>query len=191
MKKSTKGALAAGAAGVLLLGGAGSLAYWTDAGTVTGSDITSGHLALEPITDDCDDAWQLNDTEDYVTQVLVPGDTLTKHCSYTVSMSGTNLAADLDVAGPVWADGGAAALEADLDVAADFAYDADGDGTDETAAAVPGTGTVEDIADGAVVEADLTVSFRDIDVENNASNLSGKDLSATLDDTTVTITQTR
>ena len=35
MKKSTKGAVAAGAAAVLLMGGAGSLAYWTASGTIT------------------------------------------------------------------------------------------------------------------------------------------------------------
>ena len=49
MKKSTKGALAAAAAGSLLLGGAGSLAYWTDAETVGGGSIASGHLKLLPV----------------------------------------------------------------------------------------------------------------------------------------------
>ena len=60
MKKSTKGAFAAAAAGSLLLGGAGSLAYWTDASTVDGKAITSGHLQLNPITATCDDSWQLD-----------------------------------------------------------------------------------------------------------------------------------
>ena len=39
MKKSTKGALAAGSAAFLLVGGAGSLAYWTDNGDVTGTTL--------------------------------------------------------------------------------------------------------------------------------------------------------
>lgn len=186
MKKSTKGAFAAAAAGSLLLGGAGSLAYWTDASTVDGKAITSGHLQLNPITATCDDSWQL-DGEDYDAQVLVPGDELTRHCSYTVSMSGKNLSAKLDVVGPAWADGGDSALEEDLDVDADFTYDADGVGTGIAQAV---TGPVTGLANGAVVDADLTVSFEDVAGENNASNLTGADLTATLDDTTVTITQT-
>ncbi len=45
MKKSTKGALAAAAAGSLLLGGAGSLAYWTDAESITGTSINPAPCA--------------------------------------------------------------------------------------------------------------------------------------------------
>ena len=45
MKKSTKGAVAAAAAGVLLLGGAGSLAYWTADGAADGGSITAGGIA--------------------------------------------------------------------------------------------------------------------------------------------------
>ncbi len=46
MKKATKGAIAAAGAGVLLLGGAGTLAYWTADGAAAGSDITAGDLDL-------------------------------------------------------------------------------------------------------------------------------------------------
>ena len=48
MKKSTKGALAATTAGVLLLGGAGSLAFWSD--SIGGSTISSGHISLDDTT---------------------------------------------------------------------------------------------------------------------------------------------
>ncbi len=46
MNKSTKGALAAACGGVLLLGWAGSLAYWTDGTNIDGDSFASGHLQL-------------------------------------------------------------------------------------------------------------------------------------------------
>ncbi len=46
MNRSTKGAIAAAAAAVLLLGGAGSLAYWSADGEVGGDTITSGSFTL-------------------------------------------------------------------------------------------------------------------------------------------------
>ena len=183
MKKSTKGALAAAAAGSLLLGGAGSLAFWTDAATISGSDIDSGHLSLVTDTTDCDTTWMLNGTTDpYVAQILSPGDTLTRHCSYSVSMSGDNLSADLSISAPGFDGTGDAALRSDMTVDGDFTYDDGGAGP------VDATGTITDIADGSVVDALITVSFNDVNIENNDSN-TGADLAAALDDTTVTITQ--
>lgn len=52
MKKSTKGAVAAAATAVLLLGGGTSLAYWTATGTAAGGSITAGTLTLSAAT--CD-----------------------------------------------------------------------------------------------------------------------------------------
>lgn len=93
MKKSTKGALAAAAAGVLLLGGAGTLAYWTDSDTATGTDITTGHLSVD--ASDCagTTGWELdgNVAFDPSTDFLVPGDTLTKDCNVVVDVAGTHL----------------------------------------------------------------------------------------------------
>jgi len=186
MKKSTKGALAAAAAGSLLLGGAGSLAFWTDAATISGDSIASGHLSLVQSTTNCDATWMLDGVA-YTTQVLSPGDELTRHCSYTVEKSGDNLSADLAVSAPGFDGTGDAALEGDMTVDGDFTYDADGAGTDSTADPVV-AGAVTDIADGSVVDALITVSFNDVTNENNDSN-TGSDLAATLDDTTVTITQ--
>ncbi len=48
MNKTTKGALAASAAAVLLLGGAGSLAYWSDAETIQGGDVTAATCRWTP-----------------------------------------------------------------------------------------------------------------------------------------------
>ena len=108
MKKSTKGAVAAAAAGVLLLGGAGSLAFWSDSLTVGGDTISSGHLSLDDTTgasDICaDSVWTLDAAEtgsafDPTTDELVPGDVLTKECTFDVSAVGNHLGANLDVAG--------------------------------------------------------------------------------------------
>lgn len=88
MKKSTKGALAASAAGVLLLGGAGSLAYWTDNQPVDGGTIASGSLTLSAIT--CDAAWK----EGALTvTTIVPGDTITKSCTGTLTLVGDHIGA--------------------------------------------------------------------------------------------------
>src|SRR5690606_21937715 len=46
MNKFTKASIATGAGIVLLLGGAGTFAYWTDSAAVSGSSISSGTLSL-------------------------------------------------------------------------------------------------------------------------------------------------
>ena len=108
MNKASKGALAALAAGALLLGGAGSLAYWTDSAEVAGGAINSGELSLTDTTaGTCADAdWVLDDAEapggvpfDPATDTLVPGDELTKTCTFTVNADGTHLRADLAASG--------------------------------------------------------------------------------------------
>ena len=97
MKKSTKGALAAGGAAVLLMGGVGTLAYWTDSATITGTNITSGKLAL---SDDTCGSWILDKgitgkEATYASQLLVPGDSITKVCTYKIDATGTHLSATL------------------------------------------------------------------------------------------------
>jgi len=90
MNKSTKGALAAGAAAVLLLGGAATLAYWTDDATVDGGDITSGHLTVD--ASDCESiTWTLEgDPFDPASDTLIPGDTLEGECDLDVDVAGTH-----------------------------------------------------------------------------------------------------
>ncbi|MCW2798874.1 MAG: alternate-type signal peptide protein [Aeromicrobium sp.] len=100
MNRSLKGAAAAGAAAVLLLGGAGSLAYWQatqDAGT---ADIKSGNITLSP--PDCTTAvgshgWQLDNGDAYVpgTTKIVPGDSISKVCDMTLVLTGEHIGADL------------------------------------------------------------------------------------------------
>ena len=77
MNKTTKGSLAAGAAAVLLLGGAGSLAYWTDAASIDGGSITSGTLTLDAGT--CA-GWTYSDGAagaGKTVELFVPGDLVT------------------------------------------------------------------------------------------------------------------
>lgn len=49
MNKFAKGSLAAGAGVVLLLGGAGTLAYWNDSAELTGGTVNAGELTLTPV----------------------------------------------------------------------------------------------------------------------------------------------
>lgn len=98
MNKSTKGAIAAGAAAVLLLGGAGSLAYWNAEGDIAGGTIAAGELKL---TDPTPGAWTLNG--DPVTNLstvrVVPGDELEYTASWEIAATGDNLKAAVDVTG--------------------------------------------------------------------------------------------
>jgi alternate signal-mediated exported protein len=108
MKTVTKAAIAGVAGVALLLGGAGTLAFWTD--TQEGSEVTiaTGNLDLGTPADGTGWALQQNasdlpaDTAEaasvpYVAQLLVPGDTLTKTVNIPVVLTGENNRARLDV----------------------------------------------------------------------------------------------
>ncbi|MTB87348.1 alternate-type signal peptide domain-containing protein [Aeromicrobium sp. zg-629] len=98
MNKSTKGAVAAGAAAVLLLGGAGSLAYWNAEGDITGGTITAGELKLTAPTTS---QWTLNGTTvaNPAAVLIVPGDELKYTGSWTVKATGQNIKALVDFDG--------------------------------------------------------------------------------------------
>ena len=98
MNKSTKGAIAASAAAALLLGGAGSLAYWNAEGNIAGGTITAGELKL---TNPAAGVWTLNGTSvtDVAAVKIVPGDTLVYTGEWTIKATGQNLKADVDVTG--------------------------------------------------------------------------------------------
>ncbi len=100
MKKSTKGAVAAGSAAVLLLGGLGSYALWQDEETVSGGTINSGELNFDPVA--ASSTW----TETSVTPnvvigadpsgfLIVPGDVLEYSTAYAVNWAGDNLEASI------------------------------------------------------------------------------------------------
>ncbi|MCC6270567.1 MAG: alternate-type signal peptide domain-containing protein [Microbacteriaceae bacterium] len=97
MNKLTKAAIA-GAAGIaLLLGGAGSLAYWNTSASLTGATITAGELT---ITANNDGAW--SDADGAITIAsfrAVPGDVLTYTATFDVTAVGDNLTATVALTG--------------------------------------------------------------------------------------------
>jgi alternate signal-mediated exported protein len=181
MKKATKGALAIAAAGSLLVGGAGSLAYWTGTATVGGASISSGTISLS--APDCANnvpagthGWQFDGGSAFTpgTDTIVPGDTLTKVCNSTLTMTGNHIGATLALGSASFAGpGGDANLEAALNGAsATFKVD----GAAYAPITSPGTHTVQ---------VTVTVPFPSSVTADNT-----KSVSALLDDLTVTATQT-
>ncbi|NRQ50539.1 alternate-type signal peptide domain-containing protein [Aeromicrobium stalagmiti] len=170
MKKSTKGALAAAAAGTLLLGGAGSLAFWNATVTLEGGDINGGKLTLT--LDECSD-FEYEDGTAY-DQAIVPGDLLTKVCTYTIGASGDNLAATPSVDD---GDGSTGTLNPFVTVDADF---------DVAGAPLGGAGQITSDNEGDTLTATITVDFPFGAAVDNASNDSK---TLTLDDYVVTLTQ--
>jgi alternate signal-mediated exported protein len=171
MKKTTKGALAATAAGVLLMGGAGTLAYWTDSVDVPGGTVASGSLDLGNPA--CGVGWTLDGGTPYVAQQLVPGDTLTKVCTIDLVAQGEHIGADLTVATPTWT--AANGLTAELTPSATFLVN--GVATSHV--------TETDDINGSEIEATLTVVF-----DGPAATNASQSLSATLNAVTVAATQT-
>lgn len=173
MKKSTKGALAAGSAAVLLMGGAGTLAFWTDEVTVDGVDIQSGHLSLD--LEECQ-GWELDGGDAYVAQLLVPGDSLTQDCTYTLDIAGEHFTeVDFDVTLPT--DVAAGPLADEITVTTDVEVEgvAQADATDVA------------VSDGDEVTVSIVVDWP-YGTEDNDSNVVGG-LLTDLDDVVVKVTQ--
>lgn len=89
MNKFAKGSLAAGAGVVLLLGGAGTLAYWNDSVDLAGGTINAGTLDLS--TDG--GTWKQGSTPitDINTWTMVPGDKLTYTADLDLIAEGNNI----------------------------------------------------------------------------------------------------
>lgn len=173
MHKSTKGALAAATAGALLLGGAGTLAYWTGSDVVPGGTFDSGYLRL---TDDtCSGAtWTLDGGAAYTTQRIVPGDVLTKSCTFSVDGLGDHMTVVLDTATPTWS--ATNDLTDDLQVESVFTGSVSGELSD------PATVTANE-----TITADITVTFDPN--SGNETNVPTDGLEAALDGVTITATQ--
>ncbi|GAB2769163.1 hypothetical protein GCM10027020_22860 [Nocardioides salsibiostraticola] len=182
MKNSIKGAIAAGGAAVILLGGAGSLAYWNDTEGIDGGTISSGNLKID--SEDCLDAdWTVTNNLEkpdgalFVidAEEIVPGDVLTKTCTIDIVAVGTNLRAILDVTGGVNADGTTMAGEA-YDFESTFLR-ADGSAIQDSEITPADSGTS--------IDATITLDFKRLAVVDNDSKLKKIDLN----DFTVTATQ--
>lgn len=171
MKRTIKGAVAAGGAALLLTGGMGTLAFWSDEETVTGRSITSGELALG--APQCG-SWTLDGGAVYAAQLLVPGDSVTRTCTLDLVATGDHVAATLalEAAGFTAANG----LTADLTPTAVFTVN---DATKTTITSDDDTGATNEI------EVVVTVDFDGAGAVN-----ASQDLTAVLDDLTFTATQT-
>ncbi len=175
--KTTEGAAAAGAAAVLLLGGLGSLAYWTDDETIGGGAINSGSLSLgTDATNTGCGAWALDSAESApatyaVGDPLVPGDVLTRVCSYTVKAEGNHLRAALDISTPTLT-AGTGSFGSDLTV----------DISDITVGGTAST-TFTEADDGEALTARVNVTFAP------TSGNTTQNVTAVLEDLTLTATQ--
>lgn len=175
MKKSTKGALAAGSAAVLLMGGAGTLAFWTEDASVAGTDLESGHLEI--VDNDCGDAdWLLDGGVDVASaSLIVPGDTISKTCSFTIDGEGTHFDdVAIDIAAPGFTPGSDAELVGALGTVTPT-YEGSTVGP-----IVDG----DDIPVGEVITASFTMEFDPATTDDVA-----EDATATLDTIAITVTQ--
>ncbi len=177
MNKSTKGALAAGAAAFLLLGGAGTLAYWTDDASVDGGSVDSGSIDLQNV--ECYATWTYDDAVgDETVEDIVPGDTIVKQCTGDLVLVGDHIGATVDIS-----DASLTSLEGLADE-----LDIDAVLTDPAAGSVDGEGTYD-------VTIDITVAFpyggpvSAPDPTTDADNESQVD-TATLDAITLVAVQT-
>lgn len=180
MNKISKGALAAGAAAALLVGGSGTLAFWTDQGTVPGGTIDAGHLDL--VTDTTNTgcgSWELDSGEQAPAtwangDPLVPGDVLTKDCLFTIDAQGNHLRATVAASTPSTSGSLAAGLVVDA--------------TDITVGGLADTEFTE-ADDGSALGVTVTVTFTDPGTADNTYNDPATDITAVLNDITVTATQ--
>ncbi|GHJ59579.1 hypothetical protein NOK12_20970 [Nocardioides sp. OK12] len=203
MRTSLKAALAGVAGAGLLLGGAGSLAFWDDEETVDGGTIEAGTLNL--LDAECT-GWTTGaaaDTPFDVGYLIVPGDSFERSCDFTLRVEG-DVTASLSVNDQA-VDGGV--LGSELDVKTEYAvFDGLTDLEQTITEATDWPFTEAD--SGKTLRATITVELPwdgnpDVanDQVNNASNsLQGdqsgdpladnKALTAVLDELTVTVTQT-
>lgn len=158
MKKVMKAAVAAGAAGALLLGGVGTLALWNADANVNAGTVTTGHLTMT--TDAAEGVWTEtsegvepeNAAFNPLTDRMVPGDVLTFKQNVIIGASGKNLKALLSETGLT----GGTVLPAEVTVALAVDDSAIGVSQDE------GTGVITFGAeDEYTVPVTVTVTFSD------------------------------
>jgi alternate signal-mediated exported protein len=121
MNKAAKGAVAAGAAGILLLGGAGTFALWEDTKSIDAAPISTGVLTMGMGAGTWYDATA--GTTGTITDIsafnIVPGDTVTYTTPVIVTAQGDNLKGEFKIDKTVWeSTAEAAAPYIDVSVAA-------------------------------------------------------------------------
>ncbi|GAB2665612.1 alternate-type signal peptide domain-containing protein [Prescottella soli] len=95
MNKKTKGAIAAGAAALLLAGGAGTFATWNAQANLNGGSVNSGKLTLTATGSTWSDSHGV--INNWANFKAVPGDVLTYNAQATIGAVGKNLNASLTV----------------------------------------------------------------------------------------------
>lgn len=116
MNKFAKGSLAAGAGIVLLLGGAGTLAYWNDSAELTGGTINAGTLDLQATGG----SWYENGTKisNIAEFAMVPGDEVTYTVDLALLTQGDNMKGTIALNQDFVVDAGAQGqVDVDLEVA--------------------------------------------------------------------------
>lgn len=183
MDRRGKAALAAGAAAILLLGGAGSLAFWQDATQSGGGTITSGELSLSdcvPVGGASGWADVTNGAAEPIDLAafrIVPGDTLQYTCRTTVSADGDNLTATLAAdTSQMFSGASDPALVAQL-------IDTDLTATDSSGTVLPNAQLTE-ADDGEVVTVAARLTFDPATPDQVAQNTS-----VTLNNVAITLTQ--
>ncbi len=104
MNKLIKGAVATAAGVALLMGGAGTFAYWNDSVGITGGTITAGNLAIVDATP-TDGVWTVQKdgtgtataVPNIAAFVASPGDKFTYTKTVKVTATGNNLVATLSL----------------------------------------------------------------------------------------------
>jgi alternate signal-mediated exported protein len=180
MSRTTKGVLAAVAAGVLLLGGIGSIAYWTSTQTVTGGTINAGHLALvvDGTNTGCG-AWTIDTGETGPAAYtpgdpLVPGDVLSRECNFTLDAEGLHMRGNVTASAPTLTGTLAGALSVSA--------------TDLKINNVA-TSSFTEANDGQKLTTTVTVTFTDPGTADNTYNQVSPQLTAALGNIAVTATQ--
>lgn len=103
MKKNTKGAIALGAAALLLAGGAGTYATWSDDASLGGGTVQTGHLTITEVAGESGWTWATpgkTGAFDPLTDVIVPGDSVKFQGKYTLGIEGTNITASVVATDP-------------------------------------------------------------------------------------------
>jgi alternate signal-mediated exported protein len=151
MNKLVKGAVATAAGVALLMGGAGTFAYWNDSVGITGGTITAGNLV---VTDSApsNGTWTVqkngtgtaNPVTNIATFTASPGDKFTYTKNVTITATGDNLTATLALGSGSIAAAGATPTAASTALAAYLTKTASitATGTGVTAGSVAGTYTI-------------------------------------------------
>lgn len=181
MNKTVKGSIA-GAAGVaLLMGSFGTYAVWSDQETLPGGTVTSGELDIaagavtwEDVSVAGPKRWQPGD-------LLVPGDMITRTQTFTIKGTGENLRGTIALGGwDVDSGGFGDLLDVDVEVtSSDAVKVAKVDNT-------PGDFTFAAPFGEATLTAVVTYAFTE-----DATAQEAQGATATIADSTITITQSR